>query len=119
MTPEEREAFQRRFQQRQQIFLSAVEGLATDQSTWQIYLDDQRIVDGQLIVQATQNGPPSPDLDKLKQYCQHITGQGFQLEIVVDTENNFHVMSWEVHEPDWPEELEPVLFLRWNTVGGE
>lgn len=40
MPPEEREAFQRRFQQRQQIFLSAVVGLATDESTWQIDLAD-------------------------------------------------------------------------------
>ncbi|MFN3150965.1 hypothetical protein [Bremerella sp.] len=118
MTSEEQEAFQQRFQQRQEIFLSAVEGLVTDQSTWQIYLDDQQIDDGKVTSKAVKNGAASPDMSKLKQYCRYITGQGFHMEIVVDIDSNFHVVSWEVLEPDWPGELDPVLFLRWNTISG-
>lgn len=118
MTPEEQEAFQQRFQQRQDIFLSAVEGLVTDQSTWQIYLDREKIDGTRVISQAVKHGPVSSDLEKFKRYCQQITGQGFHMEIVVDIDSNFHVVSWEVLKPDWPEELDPVLFLRWNTISG-
>lgn len=99
------------------MFLSTVDGLASADSTWQCYLDRQQISDdGEVTSDAVKNGEASPDLEDFKQYCKAITGQGFHLEIVVDVDGNFHVVSWEEIEPDWPDELDPVLYLRWNTI---
>ena len=117
MTPDEQQEFERRFRHRQEMFLSALVGLASAHSTWQAYRDEQEINDdGEFTSLAIKEGNASSDLAELKRYCTDITAQGYHLEVAMDVDSDFHVVAWEEYQPDWTEELDPVLFLRWNIL---
>ncbi len=117
LSPEKLKEFQARFKHRQALFLSAVEGLLRTNSTWQIYVASEDIsYDGIVTSVAVKDGQPSGDIEALSRYCDFVTGQALNLEVVADANSNLHVVSWGDLEPDWPEHLDPVLFLRWNKI---